>query len=236
MQLPKLTPGRILRRYKRFLADVELANGELVTAHCPNTGSMRSCWQPGVPVELSHSSDPKRKLAWTLERVDMGSGWVGVHTGRTNPVMAEGIAEGRIPPLAGYDELRREVRFELEGHPRSRLDLQLLNGPRADALVEVKNVSLLDAELVRFPDAVTERGRKHLDLLAAAHALGWRAVMLFAVNRPEGRAFAPAAAVDPDYARRLREVAGAGVEVLAVRIEHGPQWMRAGAMLPVELG
>ena len=181
MQLPKLTPGRILRRYKRFLADVELANGELVTAHCPNTGSMRSCWQPGVPVELSHSSDPKRKIAWTLARVDMGSGWVGVHTGRTNPVMAEGIAEGRIPPLAGYDELRREVRFELEGHPRSRLDLQLLNGP-------------------------------------------------------EGCAFAPAAAVDPDYARRLREVAGAGVEVLAVRIEHGPQWMRAGAMLPVELG
>jgi sugar fermentation stimulation protein A len=236
MQLPKLTPGRILRRYKRFLADVELASGELVTAHCPNTGSMRTCWEPGAPVELSHSDDPKRKLAWTLERVDMGSGWVGVHTGRTNPVMAEGIAEGLIPPLAGYAKLRREVRFELDGHPRSRLDLQLFEGPRADALVEVKNVSLLDAELVRFPDAVTERGRKHLDLLATAHALGWRAVMLFAVNRPEGRAFAPADEIDPAYARRLREVAGAGVELLAVRIEHGPGWMRAGALLPVDLG
>ena len=154
--------------FRKPFIEVELANGEMVTAHCPNTGSMRSCWEPEAPEELSHSSDPKRKLAWTMERVEMGGGWVGVHTGRTNAVMAEAIAEGRIPSLAGYGQLRREVVFELAGHRRSRLDLQLLDGPRADALVEVKNVSLFDDELVRFPDAVTERGRKHLDLLAAA--------------------------------------------------------------------
>jgi sugar fermentation stimulation protein A len=234
MQLPKLTPGRILRRYKRFLADVELETGELVTAHCPNTGSMRSCWEPEAPVELSYHEDPRRKLAWTLERVDMGAGWIGVHTGRTNGVMAEGIEAGRIPPLAGYGTLRREVRFELDGHPRSRLDLKLSDGSAPDALVEVKNVTLLEGDWLRFPDAVSERGRKHLDVLVGAHALGWRAVMLFAVNRPEGRLFGPAA-IDPSYAARLREVARSGVEVLAVRIEHGPDWMRAGPLVAVDL-
>ncbi|HHH39013.1 MAG TPA: DNA/RNA nuclease SfsA, partial [Sedimenticola sp.] len=94
MQLPPLTAARMIRRYKRFLADVELADGSLLTVHCPNTGSMKGCWAPGAPVEISFSDNPKRKLAWTLERVDMGGGWVGVHTGRTNAVVAEAIREG----------------------------------------------------------------------------------------------------------------------------------------------
>lgn len=229
MQLPPLTPGRILRRYKRFLADVTLHDGQQVVAHCPNTGSMRTCWEPGAPVELSYSGDPRRKLAWTLERVDMGQGWIGVHTGRTNPVVAEAVEQGRIPALAGYRTLRREVPFAASGLA-GRLDLGLEDGAGPDALVEVKNVTLLDGDRLRFPDAVTERGRKHLELLAAACAQGLRGVILYALNRPEGAAFAPAAAVDPDYARCLREVAAAGVEVLAVRIAHGPQalWV-AGA-------
>ena len=101
MRLPPLVDGRILRRYKRFLADIELADGAIVTAHVPNTGRMTRCWMPGAPVQLSHSDDPRRRLAWTLERVDMGQGWIGVHTGRPNAVLAEGIAAGRIPALAG---------------------------------------------------------------------------------------------------------------------------------------
>jgi len=234
VQLPPLTPGRILRRYKRFLADVILDDGRQVTAHCPNTGSMRTCWEPGAPVELSHSSDPRRKLAWTLERVDMGQGWIGVHTGRTNPVIAEAVEQGRIADLAGYRRLRREVAFQVSGLA-GRLDLALADGPGPDALVEIKNVTLLDGRCLRFPDAVTERGRKHLELLAAACRQGLRGVILFALNRPEGAGFAPAADVDPDYARCLRQVVDAGVEVLAVRIAHGPQALWVAGMEAVDL-
>jgi sugar fermentation stimulation protein A len=181
---------------------------------------MATCWAPGAPVQLSHSDDPRRRLAWTLERVDMGAGWVGVHTGRTNAVVAEGIAAGRIPGLADYRELRREVVFAPPGHPRGRLDLALSAGPAPDTLVEIKNCTLLDGDCLRFPDAVSLRGRKHLDLLAAAVAQRRRGVMVFALNRPEGRRFAPAWSVDPGYASRLVEVAALGVEVLAVRLRH----------------
>ena len=102
MELPPLTNGRILKRYKRFLADIELPDGSQVTAHCPNTGSMLGCWAPDAPVQISHSDNPKRKLAWTLERVDMGNGWIGVHTGRTNGVVEEAIRAGAVPLLGGY--------------------------------------------------------------------------------------------------------------------------------------
>ena len=235
MQLPPLTPGRIIKRYKRFLADVELADGTLVTAHGPNTGTMKSCWEPGAPVQLSFSDNPKRKLAWTLERVDMGDGWLGVNTHRTNGIIAEGIENGQIPELAGYGTLRREVKFELEGHPSARFDLLLSEGKGADAYVEVKNVTLLDGDYIRFPDAVSERGRKHLDLLLEAVRLGYRGVVLFAVNRPEGSCFAPAQAIDPAYAERLREVVDAGVEALVVRIRHSDEGMSVGEGVRIAL-
>ena len=223
-----------MRRYKRFLADVELEDGTQVIAHVANTGSMTGCWEPDAPVQLSHSSNPRRKLPWTLERVDMGGGWVGVNTARPNAVMAEGITAGRIPALAGYARLRREVAFADEGH-RGRLDIALEGGTDRDALVEVKNVTLLDGDRVRFPDAVSERGRKHLDLLLSAIGEGYRGVILFAVNRSEGHAFAPARAIDPAYSTRLLEVAAAGVEVLAVRIQHTADGMNVGDMLALEL-
>ncbi len=235
MQLPPLTSGRIINRYKRFLADVELEDGTLVTAHCPNTGTMKSCWQPGALVQLSFSDNPKRKLAWTLERVDMGSGWLGVNTHRTNGIIAEGIEQGMIPGLAGYEQLRREVKFELEGHPSARFDLLLTSGELPDAYVEVKNATLLDGDYIRFPDAVSVRGRKHLDLLLEAVRLGCRGVVLFAVNRPEGSCFAPAEAIDPGYAERLREVTAAGVEALAIRIRHTDQGMAVGEAVRIEL-
>jgi sugar fermentation stimulation protein A len=235
MQLPPLTEGTILRRYKRFLADVELADGTLVTAHCPNTGAMTGCWAPGAPVQLSHSDNPKRKLAWTLERVDMGGGWIGVNTARTNALVAEAIGAGHVPPLAGYGQLRREVPFHPPGHPRARLDLLLSQGGQADAFVEVKNVTLLDGGRLRFPDAVTERGRRHLDVLLAAVDQGCRGVLLFALNRPEGRGVSPAEDIDPAYANRLREVAARGVEVLALRIRHSDRAMWGEGMVEVRL-
>jgi sugar fermentation stimulation protein A len=236
LDLPPLTTGRILRRYQRFLADVLLPDGRTVTAHCPNTGSMRGCWAPGAPAQLSHSDDPRRKLPWTLERVDMGRGWVGVHTGRVNGVIAESLAAGGIPALSGYAAVRREIPLHLTGLPRGRLDIGLFQGSAADALVEVKNATLLQGEYVRFPDAVTTRGRKHLDLLVGALDAGWRCVMLFALNRPEGRCVAPARDIDAAYARRLGEAASAGVEMLAVRIRHEAASMRVAGTVPVCLG
>ncbi len=233
MQLPPLTRGRILRRYKRFLADVELDDGREIIAHCPNTGTMRTCWEPGATVELSHSDNPRRKLEWTLERVDMGAGWIGVHTGRVNAVVAEAIQQGRVTGLYGYLRLRREVTLELPDLPRGRLDIGLFDGEQADALVEVKNVTLLEGEALRFPDAVSERARKHLDLLLAAHQRGWRAVILFALNRPEGSCFGAAQDIDPNYAQRLEEVAALGVEVLGLRIRHDPQSMIGAELVRV---
>ncbi len=235
MLLPTLTDGCILRRYKRFLADVELADGSAVTAHVPNTGSMATCWSPGASVQLSHSDDPRRKLAWTLERVDMGAGWVGVHTGRTNAVVAEGVTQGRIPALAGYRELRREVKFAPTGHPGGRLDIALAQGPAPDILLEVKNVTLLDGNCLCFPDAVSARGRKHLGLLQAAVEQGGRGVMLYAVNRPEGERFTPAWSIDPAYAEGLVTAAESGVEVLAVRIRHTETGLEVAEQLPVDL-
>ena len=196
---------------------------------------MATCWEPGAPVQLSHSDNHRRKLAWTLERVDMGGGWVGVHTGRTNSVMAEGIAAGRISRLSGYRELKREVGFAPVGHPKGRLDIALLDGPTADVLVEVKNATLLDGDCLRFPDAVSDRGRKHLGLLLAAVEQGRRGVILFGLNRPEGERFAPAWSIDPAYGARLVEVAASGVEVLAVRVWHTDTGLEVGDGLPVDL-
>lgn len=220
MLLPPLVNGRIIKRYKRFLADVLLDSGEQVTAHCPNTGAMTGCWRPGAPVQLSHNDNPKRKLAWTLERVDMGKGWIGVHTGRVNRVIGEAIRAQRLGPLAGYGDLHYEPRFAARGYPVSRFDL-LLRGPgKADTYVEVKNATLLVDDCVQFPDAVTKRGRKHLQLLARAARQGHRAVIVYAVNRPEGRFFAPAAHIDPRYSQALERAIASGVEVLAVRLCH----------------
>ncbi len=236
MNLPELTNGNILKRYKRFLADVELADGRRITAHCPNTGSMRGCWEPGAPVQVSHSDNPRRKLAWTLERVDMGQGWIGVHTGRTNPVIGEALREGRIHGLSGYTTVRDEAAFIVPGFPRARFDFFLADGTRPDAWVEVKNVTLWDGEYLRFPDAVTERGRKHLELLAEACRQGCRGIMIYALNRPEGNRFAPADEIDPAYGATLRQVVReAGVEVIALRIRHLGQAMQVAESINTSL-
>ncbi|MDH3689885.1 MAG: DNA/RNA nuclease SfsA [Gammaproteobacteria bacterium] len=220
MQYTPLCNGKLLRRYKRFLADVELPNGSIVVAHCPNTGSMATCWGPGVPVQLSHSDNPKRKLPWTLERVDMGAGWVGVNTGRVNTVIAEGVASGAISHLTGYDQIVREPPYSAHGFPPSRFDLLLSSLDLPDAYVEIKNTTLLEGDCIKFPDAVTKRGRKHLALLAVAVQQGYRGVIVFAINRPEGSYFAPAEDIDPAYADTLESVWRKGVEIIVVRLRH----------------
>jgi len=185
-------------------------------------------------VELSYSDNPKRKLAWTLERVDMGRGWVGVNTSRTNAVVAEALMQGAVPSLSGYATLRREVTCALPGHPRSRLDLMLTDGPAEDVLVEIKNVTLLEGDRLLFPDAVSTRALKHIELLhQIVQQQGCRGVILFALNRPEGSCFSPAARVDPVYARRLQEVLGDGVEAVALRIRHTVDGMEGGEVVPV---
>lgn len=234
MELPPLTKGYILKRYKRFLADVELDGGESVVAHVPNTGRMTGCWQPGAPVQLSHSDNPRRKLAWTLERVDMGNGWVGVNTQRTNPVIEEGVIWHQITGLEGYANIAREVVPPLE-HRRSRLDLFLTQGKLRDAWVEVKNVTLLQDDCLRFPDAVSVRGSKHLRDLLELASQGYRGVILYALNRPEGSCFCPAEDVDPDYARLLRDVVAQGVEVMASRLRHTETGIVVAETVPIRL-
>ncbi len=207
---PPLVSGRLIRRYKRFLADVELDDGRAVTAHCPNSGSMTACCAPGQPVYLSSHDDPKRKLKFTWELIRMPTSLVGVNTLVPNRLAAKAIAAGVIPELTGYGPPRGEVKVDAH----TRLDLMLRDGKRPDCYIEVKNCTLVEDGLARFPDARTVRGQKHLETLARLKADGGRAVMLFIVQRGDATVFAPADAIDPAYGRGLRQAAEAGVEIL----------------------
>jgi sugar fermentation stimulation protein A len=216
MRFPdRLHRGRLVRRYNRFLADVVLDGGERITAHVPNTGSMKSTNAPGSPVALSHHPDPDRKLKWTLELVRAGRCWVGVNTGRPNHIVEEAIRAGRIGPLRGYPAIRREVKYG----ENSRIDL-LLEGKRGLCYVEVKNVTYRQGRQGLFPDAVTARGAKHLLELREMVRQGHRGVMFFLVNRDDCTSFAPACEIDPYYCEVLREVVPGGVEPLAYRVKN----------------
>lgn len=212
MQLPQpLIEGRLVRRYQRFLADVELADGTLVTAHTPNTGSMRQCAVPGHKVLLSRSDNPQRKLAWSWELVEVNGCWVDINTHRANRVVEEALHNGQVAGLQGYT-----VRPEFP-YADSRIDF-MLEGPGEKVLLEVKNVTLCcDEKVACFPDAVTARGQKHLRDLMAAVGEGWRSVIFFLVQRSEAQAFAPADHIDPEYGRLLRQARGGGVDVMAYK-------------------
>ncbi len=235
MELPPLFEGRILSRYKRFLADIELPTGEIVTAYCPNTGAMTGCWSPGAAVQVSASDNPKRKLKWTLERVDMGVGWVGVNTVRVNQFIRSFIEENAIPAFHGYRELKSEPVYFHEGFEKSRFDFRLSGGNRPDCYLEIKNATLFRDGRVLFPDAVTVRGRKHLKLLQHAVQQGHRGIMLFAVNRPEGNSFGIAGDIDPAYHQTLLEAKDSGVEIRALRLIHNETGVIPGEWLPLFL-
>ena len=226
-----LIPGVLLRRYKRFLADVRLEDGREVTAHTANTGSMRTCAEPGSQVWLSHHGDPKRKLAYTWEISQSAGTWVGIHTQRANRLAEEAIAQGAIPSLVGYTHIRREVSYG----KNSRVDLLLQAQGHPDCLVEVKNVTLVQAGQALFPDAVTERGARHLEELMLQVAQGNRAVMLFVVQRTDAQTFAPADDIDPHYGKLLRQAKASGVEVLAWDFWVSPEEIRIRQALKLDL-
>jgi len=230
MKLPEpLLRGTLLRRYKRFLADVELADGQQVTAHTPNTGSMQQCAVPGHEVLVSRSDNPKRKLAYTLELIRVNNFWVDTNTQRANRVVEEALKEGIISSLSGY-QVRPEYRIG-----ESRIDF-LLEGQEVPVLVEVKNVTLCCApQTACFPDAVTTRGQKHLGELMTALSQGYGAVILFLVQRGEAERFAPADHIDPKYGRLLRKAVNAGVEAIACQARVTPEEVRIVRTLPVDL-
>lgn len=228
-----LIPGVLLRRYKRFLADVRLAeSGETVVAHCANTGSMLGVNLPGSRVWLSRSDNPKRKLAWTWELVQLvEGGLVGIHTGRANSLVREALEAGLIPELAGFDGIRPEARLS----PRSRTDL-LLDFSGRPCFVEVKNLTAAVAEGEGFfPDAVSERAHKHLEELAGVVALGARAAVVFCVQREDVARVRPADHIDPVFGRALRDGAKAGVELYALGARLTPESITLERRLPVLL-
>lgn len=228
-----LIEGVLLRRYKRFLADVELAGGRTVTAHTPNTGSMLGCNLPGSRVWLSDSGNPARKYPLTLELVEAAPGVpVGVNTGLANLLVREGAEAGALAELAGYAGIRPEVRY---GSENSRIDLLLSVAGRPDCYVEVKNVTLAEEGRALFPDAVTLRGAKHLRELAAMAREGRRAVIVFCVQREDVVAMAPADRIDAAYGLALRQALSEGVEALAYRAEVAPTGIRLVRKLPLVL-
>ncbi|NMG66515.1 DNA/RNA nuclease SfsA [Azoarcus indigens] len=234
MKLPPLVEGRLLRRYQRFFAEVELVDGSRVVAHCPNTGSMTGCAQIGAQVWLSAASNPLRKLAWTWELVEARPAvLVGVHTGRINALAREAIDAGLLPGLAGYQRCRAEVRYGVA----SRVDWLLESDGWPPTYVEVKSVTAVGEDGIGFfPDAVTSRGARHLAELSAMAAAGARAVLLFCAPRADLVAVRPADEIDPVYGRALRAALAAGVEVLAVSAQASPQALTPLHALPVRVG
>lgn len=232
-----LREARLLRRYKRFLADVEFADtGEACTVHCPNTGAMTGCAEPGSRVWLSRSDNPRRRYAWTWELVEAAGGTlVGIHTGRTNAIVGEALQAGRIPELAvadaGEGALRREARY-----PDSRSRADFLLGGDPPCWVEVKNVTAaVTGRRAVFPDAVSTRASAHMAMLAERVRAGDAAALVFCAQRDDVDVVAPAREIDPAYAQALAAAAEAGVQVLAWGATVTPQGIRLDRRLEVDL-
>ncbi|QYJ93134.1 DNA/RNA nuclease SfsA [Shewanella spartinae] len=230
---PPFEQGKLLRRYKRFLADVLLDDGSEITIHCPNTGSMRNCLFPGERVWFSTSDNPKRKYAHTWEQAASDEGHIiGINTGRANALAAEAIEAGVISELTGYDSLRREVKY---GSENSRIDLLLESEDKPACYIEVKSCTLLEQGQGYFPDAVTTRGQKHLRELMEMVKQGHRAVLLFVVQHTGITTVAAARHIDPEYAELLTQAHQAGVEILAYSCELSPSAAKLIKSCPVKL-
>lgn len=228
-----LTEARLLQRYKRFLADVELSSGERVTAHCANPGAMLGLAAPGSRVLLSRSTNPARKLAWSWEMIEAplpgGPQFVGINTMRPNALVAEAIAAQGLPFLAGYDRVRREVAYGRN----SRVDFLLEAAGRTPCFLEVKNCHFMrQAGLAEFPDCVAARSAKHMAELADVAAAGGRAVVLFVVQMRTAR-FDVARDIDPAYDAALTAALGAGVELHAVSCRVTPHEVAIDGMVEV---
>ena len=228
---PPLTTATLIKRYKRFLADVTFDDGSTATVHCPNTGSMLSCSTPGSRVAISRSDNPKRKYPYTLEMVEGDNTWIGVNTSRTNNLVAEAITEGKIAEFHGAESIRKEVKVS----DSSRLDLAV-DVDNTTTYIEIKNCSLAQNGCAMFPDAVTARGTKHLEELSRLAAAGEKSCIFFLVQRLDADRFAPAEHIDPLYSETLRKAADAGVLVLAYQAEVSPERIKVIRSLPCALG
>ena len=210
-----LVPGTLIQRYKRFLADVRLEDGGVVTAHTTNTGSMKTCWEPGDRVLLEPAANPDRKLKFTWLAVERSGGWVGVETGMPNRVVAEAARRDALPGLTGLHGVRTDVKY---GAENSRIDVLALDGGDRQVFIEVKNTTLKAGDWALFPDAVTERGTKHLRELQAMVRQGHRAAIAFFVHRTDVDRFDAAREIDPAYAAELDRAAETGVVVLPLAV------------------
>jgi sugar fermentation stimulation protein A len=236
MLMPPLVRGTLIQRYKRFLADVRLGDGRLVTAACPNTGSMLGLTAPGSSVWLSESDSPTRKYrhTWELVEADLGKGpaLVGINTGHPNKLVAEAIAAERVKALAGYPVLRREVKYGRN----SRIDLLLECARKGACYVEIKNVHLSRRHgLAEFPDCETERGAKHLAEMSDMVREGHRAVIVFLIQRSDARRFALARDIAPNFAAAFDAARAAGVEALALRCRMSPEEIVVDKPVPFAL-
>ena len=229
---PPLTTATLIQRYKRFLADVRFDDGTEATAHCANPGSMMGLAEPGSALWLSKSDNPKRKLAWSWELVDVGTSLVGVHTGKANALVEAVIIGGDIQELGGYETLRREVKYG----ENSRIDLLLEDPARPMAFIEVKSVTFSRKKgLAEFPDSKTARGAKHMAELAEMAKKGHRAVVFFLVQRSDCNHMQPAADIDPKYAESLKEALAAGVEGLCYSCRLSPEEITLDRRLEVAI-
>jgi sugar fermentation stimulation protein A len=244
--------GTLIKRFLRFLADIELENGEKITAICANTGSMKSCSEPGRRVILSDSENDERRYRFTWELIHMGKSWVNVNTGLPNSAVHSFVDADSVAELVGYPFIRREVKYGSDG--KSRIDLLLTNEPPPkkrkkdpdpvprcagsggpDCYVEVKNTSMRVDHYSVFPDAVTTRGQKHLRELTALAKQGIGAAMFYFCGRTDTTAFRPADEIDPQYGKLLRQAADAGVLILPYQVKCTPDNVQLMKKLPVEL-
>jgi len=231
LKWPPLTKGILIKRYKRFLADVRLDDGRTVTAHCANSGTMKACAEPGRPVYLSYHDNPRRKLKYTWELIDMPTSLVGINTQVPNRLVKNSIERGRVRELRGYEEIRSEVKVS----DKSRLDLMLKNKGGETCYVEVKNCTLVLEGEAFFPDAVTKRGQKHLLELESLLSDTTRCVIFFLVQRMDATAFCPADHIDPEYGKILRRVNKRGVEIVVYDVAVDLEKIALNRSLPYNL-
>jgi sugar fermentation stimulation protein A len=230
-QYPPLQSGTLLRRYQRFFADIRLDSGAEITAHCPNTGAMSGLCEVGAPVMVSASDNPKRKLAYTWEMIQVGKRWIGVNTNLPNKVVKLALEQRLWPELGDYLEVRSEVKYGVDG--RSRIDF-LLTGEELPIYVEVKNTTWKVGDFVRFPDTETTRGQKHLQ--EAMHVMpAAKAAMLYFINRDDAKKFGPGDDRDPRYGELLRQAVGAGLLVLPCRFRISPAGVEYLGLAKIEL-
>lgn len=228
---PKLIPGTLVKRYKRFMADVKLTNNEVVTAHCPNSGSMQECCEPGSPVYLSFHDNPKRKLKYTWELIEMPTSLVGVNTMVPNRLVSKSIEAGMVTDLDGYNNIVREVKTP----NNSRLDILLSKGEKDRCFVEIKNCTLVKDGIAFFPDAVTSRGLKHIVELRSLISSGTRCVMFYLIQRMDAGIFQPADHIDPEYGRELRRAAEQGIEILVYDVRIDLETITLNRKIPYKL-